>query len=307
MSMLDQLIDMGFVKEKAEKALKATNELGLEEAINWLTDNETLLESGGGSTVELVEEEEKQSSTQAAKSLQCDECGKLLKDAASAEFHAAKSGHSQFSESIEEIQPMTEEQKREQVEALQKRLKEARAEKAEKEAIEAREAEKRRRAVGQDVALVRQRQQEAEMKKLADEKRRDKLEEKMAKQRVLDQIRQDREDRRGGETSTVKPETKPETITKPISTPPIVQSHYDQAVLQVRLTNGTVLKQSFAAKEPLSAVRLWVQMQRNDSQAPFGLMTAFPKKIFTEEDMAAPLESLGLVPTASLLLCRPVD
>lgn len=42
-------------------------------------------------------------------------CGKLLKSAEAAEAHAVRSGHSQFSESVEEVKPLTEEEKQAQL------------------------------------------------------------------------------------------------------------------------------------------------------------------------------------------------
>lgn len=38
-----------------------------------------------------------------AKSLKCDDCGRILKNSAFASFHAEKSGHTNFSESQEEV------------------------------------------------------------------------------------------------------------------------------------------------------------------------------------------------------------
>jgi UBX domain-containing protein 1/4 len=42
-------------------------------------------------------------------------CGKLLKSTEAAEVHAARSGHSQFSESVEELKPLSEEEKQAQL------------------------------------------------------------------------------------------------------------------------------------------------------------------------------------------------
>jgi len=51
----------------------------------------------------------------------------------------------------------------------------------------------------------------------------------------------------------------------------------------------------FRAQEPLSAVRLYIEMNRTDgSRDAFDLMTAFPKKIFTRDEMEMPLKSLGM-------------
>ena len=63
---------------------------------------------------------------------------------------------------------------------------------------------------------------------------------------------------------------------------------------QIRLTNGQALTQTFGAKEPLSAVCLYVELNRTDGQtAPFSLMTSFPRKVFGPDDMDKPLDALG--------------
>ena len=76
--------------------------------------------------------------------------------------------------------------------------------------------------------------------------------------------------------------------------------------MQMRLPDGTNIVQKFKAKEPLSAVRLYVDMNRKDgvSGAPAKLMTNFPKKIFSDEDYEAPLETLGLVPSAVVIVSK---
>ena len=52
-------------------------------------DDPMELEDGGEISAEIA----------TAQSLKCDECQKLFKNAAAAEFHAVKSGHQSFSES----------------------------------------------------------------------------------------------------------------------------------------------------------------------------------------------------------------
>lgn len=47
--------------------------------------------------------------------MRCDECLRLFKTNLEVEFHAAKSGHSNFSESTEEKKPLTEDEKKEQL------------------------------------------------------------------------------------------------------------------------------------------------------------------------------------------------
>ena len=53
--------------------------------------------------------------TDKAKSMQCDDCLRLFKTNLEVELHASKSGHTNFSESVEEKKPLTEEEKKEQL------------------------------------------------------------------------------------------------------------------------------------------------------------------------------------------------
>lgn len=62
--------------------------------------------------------------------------------------------------------------------------------------------------------------------------------------------------------------------------------------------------ESFDVKEQLAAVRLFIQMKTGDTAVPFGLMTNFPKKHFSDSDFDQPLDTLGLVPSAVLIVTR---
>lgn len=78
---------------------------------------------------------------------------------------------------------------------------------------------------------------------------------------------------------------------------------YKETRIQVRLASGQALTQTFNVKEPLSAVRLFVQLNQA-SDIPFALMTTFPRKVFGEEDYDTPLEALGLVPSAVVIVTK---
>lgn len=71
-----------------------------------------------------------------ARSLVCNECGKKFRSQAQAEFHASKTEHTDFSESTEELAPLTEEQKKERLEELRQKLAAKRAAQAEQDKIE---------------------------------------------------------------------------------------------------------------------------------------------------------------------------
>ncbi|KAF8793649.1 UBX domain-containing protein 1-B [Argiope bruennichi] len=253
---------------------------------------------------EAVTEVDEELLTQ-AKSLKCDECNKKFRTDSEVEFHAVKTGHQSFSESSEEIKPLTEEEKKEQIKKLETIIKQRRLERQEQEKKEALEREISRRKTGQEITQVRQKMQEEEMKQLAEAKKREKLEAKQARQRVLEQIERDKQARREKfNMPAPNPQaTSPTVPTKEIVTTPV--ENYDQARIQVRLMNGECLTQTFGANEELAAVRLFVQMNRTDGSTPFSLMTNFPRKVFTEDDMNTPLSKLGLVPSAVIIVCKP--
>lgn len=82
-------------------------------------------------------------------------CGRLFKSQLEVEFHAAKSGHSSFSESTEEKKPLTEEEKKEQLRKIEEKLKQKRKEREEKEKVEALEREKHRIKSGKEISAAK--------------------------------------------------------------------------------------------------------------------------------------------------------
>lgn len=158
-----------------------------------------------------------------------------------------------------------------------------------------------------------------EMKKIAEERRREKQETRLAKERVKAQIAQDRAARvqKDAEQNLALGAASGRGPAQTCSQPPVIpvagsdksssssEVEYSETRLQIRQIDGTPLVQTFKAKEPLSAVRLYVQMNRKDIPGgPVKLMTAFPRKVFEEEDYQQPLASLGLVPSAVLIISR---
>lgn len=325
---VEMLIEMGFSKEKAEKALSVTGNQGVEPAMEWLLAHaESMDEAETNSTAagdqnqiedaattpttepnsDSTSSPTAESSDKTPKSLKCDECGKLFTSQIEVEFHAAKSGHASFSESTEEKKPMTEEERAEQLRKLEEKMKEKRKEREEKEKLEALEREKNRIKSGKEMIAAKKRLEDEEIKKMVEQRKREKMEDKLARQRVKDQIEQDRLARKekfgGGVSQTASNQTSP--VSQPMTpTSPAPQKDYSQTKLQIRLTNGQALTHTFGAKEQLSAVRLYVELNRTDGAGPFSLMTSFPKKVFTGDDYDKPLDILGLVPSAVIIVAR---
>jgi len=239
------------------------------------------------------------------KSIRCEECNRLFRTSEEVEFHAAKTGHSNFSESTEEKKPLTEDEKKEQLKKIEELMKQKRIEREEKEKADQLEQEKRRIQSGKELGSIRKKLEDEAMKKIAEERRREKEDEKKARQRVIAQIEQDKLDRKinFASSSPAASATSPPTQT-PVQVVSSVPKDYKETRLQIRLTNGSTLTHTFGTKEQLASVRLFIEMNRTDGNGNFKLQTNFPRKVFTEEEYEKPLDVLGLVPSAVVIVSR---
>lgn len=121
---------------------------------------------------------------------------RLFKNQMEVEFHAAKSGHSNFSESTEEKKPLTEEEKKQQLARLEEKLRQKRSEREESEKREALEKERMRIKSGKNISEAQRKIEELEMKKLVEQRKREKQEDRAARERVRAQIEADKAARR---------------------------------------------------------------------------------------------------------------
>lgn len=143
------------------------------------------------------------------------------------------------------------------------------------------------------------------MKKILDERKREKAEEKAARDRVRAQIEADkaaRKERAEGKPATKTPEA-PKPTASVVATPP---KDYKQTKIQIRMPDGQTLTETFDKNEQLAAVRLFVQLKTGDETGivPFSMLTTFPRKVFTDDDYDMTLEKLQLVPSATIMVTR---
>jgi len=265
------LLDMGFSNNRAVRALRATGFKGTEPAVEWLferADDPSLDE-------DFTEEEGAQIQQEIEKPQ-------------------------------EEKKPLTAEEKAEKLAKLEELRVKKRAEREAKEKEEAKAKEKSRIESGKDMGEIRQALAEQEIKKLAALRRQEKEDDKKAKARVLAQIEADKAARKAERESAAgkKPDSAP-VAAPAAAAAPAPKKDYTETRVQVRLPSGAPLVHAFGVKEPLSAVRLFVQMNRTDGgTGEVKLMTNFPKKVFGDEDYDNTLENLGLVPSAVLIVTK---
>ncbi|CAG9865212.1 unnamed protein product [Phyllotreta striolata] len=316
-NIIDTLIEMGFNKEKAELAVSRTGSSDVQVVMDWLLSHDADVDvppqiptndnSSTKDSEDVPEEDSSKPETPApvVKSIQCDHCGKLFQTNEEVEFHASKTGHENFSESSEEKKPLTDEEKKEKLAKIEAKLKQRRLERESKEKEEALLREKNRIKSGKELLEAKRKHEELEMKKFLEQKKREKEEERLAKQRIREQIEQDKLARKakfGGVVEESATSSAPTPAAPAAATVTKVQTNYSKAKLQIKLPDGTGLTETFGAKEPLSAVRVFIEMKGKVKEGAFTLMTTFPKKIFVSDDYDKPLDSLGLAPTAVLIV-----
>ncbi|CAL2030292.1 unnamed protein product [Caenorhabditis brenneri] len=292
MSIVQQLIAMGFPSESAE--LAAGNNRNLDQALNYIENDGIGFESIGtpSPSESTLPTEADINVPTVAQSFRCNDCGKLLPTDDAMIKHGQVTKHLNFSATTEKA--LTVEQKQEQLAEIVRKIKENNEKKAVAEVEEARELELNRRNAGQAMAGYREEAREREIREAAKQLRQKKIDDEAAKKQVLEQIRLDRLDR---EERMAKKTVAPSAILKVVVPPK------DGTItnIQFRLWNGKVVKKGFRVEEPLITLRVWIEAN-HAMGTPFTMMTPFPRKVFSEEDMEMSLKELNLIPSANIMV-----
>jgi len=306
MGDLDMLVDMGFDKERSSLALKKSG--NLQGAIDWLEKNQDK------SLDDIKAEDEAIASTtttksldgeQQAQSLVCNECGKKFRTHVEAEFHATKTEHTDFSESTDEIAPLTEEERKAKLETLRVKLAAKRAEQSEQEKAERKKNEEIRRKSTKEGQDIKDALQQKERIKEAEKKRKEKQADILAKKRILEQLAADKAERkrkadeqkaiREGKTAPVV-----EEAPKPAApSAPKPAAAYTEARLRLQTPESSFTR-SFPAETTLFEVAFAVKEEANFE--PTSFTTNFPKKVFDNSDFGMTLKEAGMVPSAALIV-----
>ncbi|XP_077388290.1 UBX domain-containing protein 1 [Festucalex cinctus] len=287
LTTLESLLEMGFDRNRAERAVASTGNQGIEQAMDWLMEHENdpdIDEPYKPPVLEALDDDQEPSLGDAVASGEGSQIGEADKKA------------------------MTEEDKQQQVKRLEELMRLKQAERRERERAEELEKEKQRRKQGQELQQIRSKLQDDDMKKLAELRRREKMEDKLARQRVKEKIARDREERArkfGGEGTSSTSSVQPSPVSPTSQGPPPTKKEYDESRIQVRLLDGSTITAVFKAQEPLAAVRVYVQVNGNTPEGQdFTLLSPYPRHVYTDLDMEKPLKELGLVPSAVLVVTK---
>ncbi|EFW19963.1 hypothetical protein CPSG_03138 [Coccidioides posadasii str. Silveira] len=303
-SDLEQLVEMGFDPERARIAVSKTG--GLQGALEWLEVNQdkSLDEIQSATTQTNDEEGPALQPGEEARSLLCNVCGKKFRSHAQAEFHASRTEHVDFSESTEEITPLTEEEKSAKLAELREKLAEKRAKMSEQDKIDKKRNEEIRRKSTKESQDIKEDLQRKEQLKEAAKKRREKQEEMEAKARIRARIEADKAERRAkAEREKAEREGRsvaPSAVAAPAAAaPPKPSSAYTETRLRLQAPSGNVMK-TFHVDTTLFEVAAALNQETGLEVQSF--TQNFPKKVFDSEYFGETLKELGLVPSASLIV-----
>jgi UBX domain-containing protein 1/4 len=245
---------------------------------------------------------------ESARSLVCNDCGKKFRSTAQAEFHASKTEHQDFSESTDEIAPLTEEEKAARLSELRDRLKAKREGVSEQDKADKKRNEEIRRKSTKEVQDIKEDLAKKEQIKEASKKRQEKLADVEAKKKIQAKIAADKEERRlkserekaEREGRAAPPAPTPDaalTSSGPTTSKPA--SAYSETRLRLQTPTGNVLK-TFPVDTTLFEVAASLNEEKGMEVESF--TQTFPKKVFDNEFFGETLKELKLVPSASLIV-----
>jgi len=307
---LSSLLEMGFVENRAQLALKKTG--GLTAALEWLEKNQ----DKAWEEIEAEQAEDNPETNpniesaalkpgEVAKSMVCKDCGKKLRSMNQVQFHAEKSGHENFEESAEEIAPLTEEEKKARLEELRGALAEKRAKQALVDKEEAKKNEKIRMKSTKEVAIIKEDLEKKERLKEAAAKRQEKLNDIAAKKRIQEKIAADKEERRlKAEKAKAEREGRaPPAEVAPVAAAPSASrpaTTHTEARLRLQTAAG-VLTKTYPADTTLFEVAQAIQGEIGSPVTSFTMN--YPKKEFSGSvDFGKTVKEAGLVPSAVLIV-----
>lgn len=308
-SDLDQLADMGFDREKASMALQQSG--NLTNAIDWLDQNaDKSLEDLNEESAAAAGDAADAASGTKALSMVCNDCGRKLRNMAAAHFHAEKSGHDDFSESTEEIAPLTEEEKKAKLEGMRVALAEKRNRQADEDKVAQKRNEEIKRKHTKETDDAKEELRRKEQIKEAQQKKQEKLDDAAAKNRIKAKIEADRAERRKKAEQERAMRADPEAYNPgapaaagpaaaQAAAPKASSANHSEARLRLQTPGGNVMK-TFPASTTLFEVAHALAEESGTEASSF--TQNFPRKVYDKTDFGMTLKEAGLVPSAALIV-----
>jgi len=188
--------------------------------------------------------------------------------------------------------PLTEEEKEERKKKLMKKVEKEK----EEEEFKKQKEELRRRKENKESREAKEKW-EAEKARIQREKEKKEREEKKErhKREILERMEEEKKARLA---QTTQASTNTEVIA-----PKKTEQDYNTCTIQIKLTNGQTLKQTFNSSDTLLVVHDWVSKNRTDGAKPFALCNTFPRKVFSEQELKTiTLIDAKLVPRGALII-----
>jgi len=187
--------------------------------------------------------------------------------------------------------PLTEEEKEERKKKLMKKVEKEK----EEEEFKKQKEELRRRKENKESREAKEKW-EAEKARIQREKEKKEREEKERHKREI--VERMEEEKKARLAQTTQASTNTEVIA-----PKKTEQDYNTCTIQIKLTNGQTLKQTFNSSDTLLVVHDWVSKNRTDGAKPFALCNTFPRKVFSEQELKTiTLIDAKLVPRGALII-----
>jgi UBX domain-containing protein 1/4 len=277
------------------------------DAVDWLGNNADKSLEDLKAEDEAASEAKAQEVAAAAMSYVCNECGKKFRNTVEAEYHATKTEHQDFSESTDEIAPLTEEEKKNKLSELRERMAAKRAAQSEQDKADAKRNEQISRKKNKESEDLKEQLRAKEQIKDAEKKRKEKMDDIEAKKRIQARIAADKEERRlkaerekAERAGTALPQAP--AAAAPVAAAPATSkpaSEYTETRLRLQTSGGNILK-TLSVDTTLFELAQAVGDEIGRDVESF--TQNFPRKVFDKEYFDQTLKELKLVPSASLIV-----
>lgn len=292
------LLDMGFPRDTAAKAVAATGGSSVEAAMDWCLSN-----LGQESDSSMVQEAP-QGTSAVNTSADTSATSTTQQDPTPTETMSAED-QAVFQKFMDEDnvgqKVLSPEELEEQKKRVNDLIKVRRAERLKKEAEDEINREKVRRMSGQEAQEAKKKWEEKTRERESFLKKKEQEEDRKAKAAIKAKLESDKLERQALRDKTSAQSTQPQVPqVAPIATE---KKEYTESLIQIRLPDGNTVKATFKPTDPIRTVFAHMAMLLGNEN--FSLNTTFPRKTFSRRDTTLDTTTLAdaeCVPTGTFIL-----